>query len=134
VTTALSPDGRTLAVSSLEGNTDSNSKVRIFRVSTDGTGSRELFTYDGLVVPGTSTVAWDRDGRSILFSQMQSGAMLRSAVMRIPADGGAPSPVFVAPRAMNAFDISPDGSRIAYATIESPNELWALDNVLPMLK
>jgi hypothetical protein len=35
---------------------------------------------------------------------------------------------------MQSFDVSPDGSRFAYSANESANELWALDNVLTMLK
>jgi hypothetical protein len=54
--------------------------------------------------------------------------------MRIPAEGGTPEFTGVAMSRLWSFDLSPDGSRIAYGTtpgVES-SELMAIDN-LPTL-
>jgi Tol biopolymer transport system component len=127
---ALSPDGRTLALGWVERP---GPKLHIARVSVDGSDFREVFTRaDHLNGPGT--VAWDRDGRSILFDQEQPGDAGRWGVMRVPAEGGPATLILAVPRRMQHFDLSPDGSRIVYSTNESASELWALDNVLPALK
>jgi Tol biopolymer transport system component len=121
---ALSPDQRTLALEWVEG-ARKDAKLHVARVSVDGSDYRELLSSSDLSM-GTNVVAWDRDGRSILFAREQMGG-----VMRVPAGGGAPTPVSAVVRGI--FDLSPDGSRIAYSTYETANEVWALDNILPML-
>ena len=78
-------------------------------------------------------VAWSSDGRSILFDQVlpDGGAEVR----RIPAEGGSATLVFGS-RSMRrrTFDVSPDGSRLAFGSSEKSRGLWALDNVLSALK
>ena len=59
--------------------------------------------------------------------------------MRLPIEGGTPEftgveldgSLGVNPR---TIDLSPDGSRIAFTTTKRVQELWALDNVLSVLK
>jgi Tol biopolymer transport system component len=131
---ALSPDGRTLAIGWTERPAE-GAKLRIARISVDGSGYRDLYTRTRTDhLRGAGTVVWDRDGRSILFDQQQPGEGGRWGVMRVPAEGGPATLVFATPGPMQSFDVSPDGSRFAYSANESANELWALDNVLTMLK
>jgi Tol biopolymer transport system component len=125
---ALSPDGRTLALGWLD-TMAGDSKLHIARVSVNGSDFREVYTVEHLF--GGQPV-WSKDGGSILFRQEQPGGADHWGVMRVPATGGAASLVFEA--AMLGFDLSPDGSRIAYGTRESLDQLWALDNVLSVLK
>jgi Tol biopolymer transport system component len=125
----LSPDGRALVARWVDG---SPAKLHMATVAVDGSGTREVFTTDDR--SSAQIVAWDRDGRSILFDQRQPGEGNRWGVMRVPAGGGPASLVFTTPSPIQGFDVSPDGSRIAYSSNESASELWALDNVLPMLK
>lgn len=91
-----------------------------------------LTTTDHLLA--ASFVAWSKDGRSILFNQQQQAGTDHWGVMRVPAEGGGPATLVIAAPSMLSFDVSPDGSRIAYSTSERPDELWALDNVLSALK
>ena len=88
--------------------------------------SRSVFEADHLV--GADIVAWSTTAArscSIRNSREEPpwGVMqsLRRAAVRRPWCSRAPA----------GFDLSPDGSRIAYSANESANELWALDNVLP---
>ena len=130
---AVSPDGRTLALGWVE-NPPERTKLHIARVSVDGSGFREVFTRTDHLA-GAFYLAWDPDGRSILFDQGQPRGAGASpwGVMRVPADGG-PATLVTTARSIEGFDLSPDGSRYAYSVNERSGELWALDNVLPTLK
>ena len=131
---ALSPDGRTLALGWID-RPPQEAKLHIARVSIDGSNFRDVFTTADHPF-GANTVAWSRDGRSILFNQEQEQPLgdLHWGVTRVPVEGGGPATLAIATGNMQGFALSPDGSRIAYSANESANELWALDNVLPALK
>ena len=135
LTIAASPDGRTLALGWQDGPAG-QSKLHIARVGVEGAGYREVGTLDQPSGSGVSLIKWSSDGRSILFDKGQRGGVQRWNVMRVPADGSvAPSLVFtISGGAIQYFDVSPDGSRYIYSASENTDELWALDNVLPMLK
>lgn len=125
---ALSPDERTLALSWMDRIGEA-ARLHIGTVSVDGTNFREIFTKE---VNGPPVVAWSNDGRTIFFHQRQADK--GSAIMRVPADGSsAPALVFADPD-LNFFDLSPDGSQIAYGVSKRTQELWTLDNVLSALK
>jgi Tol biopolymer transport system component len=113
---ALSPDGRTLAVRTEKG---------LARIGVDGAGYRELYAIPDPLMQ--VHFAWARDGRSILFTPEtgDNGARL----MRLPADGGPPEFTGISADQITSFDLSPDGTRIVYATRSDKWELWALDNV-----
>ncbi len=132
---ALSPDGRTLVLAWID-RTAGNAKQHIARVSVDGGDYREVFTGPDHLGYG-GTLAWSKDGRSILFNQELPEGAIRwgVGVMRVPADGGGAATLVIAltPPTLG-FDPGPDGSRIAYSAREAENQLWALDNVLTSLK
>jgi hypothetical protein len=54
--------------------------------------------------------------------------------MRIPAEGGQPEFTGISAKGMTAFDLNPDGSRIAYSATSNEREVWAVDNLLSALK
>lgn len=128
---AVSPDGRTLALGWLD-RSPGNSKLHIARVSVDGKDYREVFATDHLF--GAGIVSWSQDGRSILFNQEQTEGASHWGVMQVPADGSGPAKLLIATPPLQGFDVSPDGSRIAFSANERVTELWALDNVLSVLK
>jgi len=114
---ALSPDGRTLAVAVAEQG--------LTLVGVDGTNMRTIFTGAFEARPGSLT--WTRDGRAILFAQRNNDNV---RIMRVPAEGGQPEYTGISANALQTFDLSPDGTRIAYeARSNNEAELWALDNV-----
>jgi hypothetical protein len=109
---ALSPDGRTLAIAS---------EQLLATVGVDGSGFKQI--YSGAVA---NKLEWTADGKSILFIQPNSVA---SRIMRISAAGGTPEFTGISAEGLTLFDLSPDGSRLAYAAGANRSEIWALDNV-----
>jgi hypothetical protein len=135
----VSPSGRELAVAI---HVQQDRKARLFRIGVDGTGYQEL--HEPYWTAGTAEkVAWTRDG--IYFSEgVMSGdpqpVVQRWRVMRIAPEGGAARPLFEinAGDMAATFDLSPDGSRIAFHPVPSATqsfsssagprrELWVFD-------
>ena len=111
---ALSPDGGTLAIRTTNG---------IARMGVDGADFREILTMDS----EDEILDWTRDGRYILFPQRNGTG---SRIMRVPAGGGQPEFTGIATNdPIQQFDLSPDGSRLAYAVNSNRWEDWALENV-----
>lgn len=122
---SLSPDGRTLAFMQLRGEGNDPARV-VCRIQVDGSGFRQIFTDTPIGrVPGD--LKWTPDGRSILFAERSNGTI---RLMRIPAEGGTAefTGISAGLRALN-FDLSPDGSRLAYSVRTNDWQLWALDNL-----
>ena len=70
-----------------------------------------------------SGIEWSPDGRSIY----TAGAVgVYGQVLRVPAAGGMPEPVFERPGGYSAFDLSSDGRMLAfnYEDAKSPEDLW----------
>ncbi|AMY12694.1 translocation protein TolB [Luteitalea pratensis] len=148
---ALSPDGRTLAVSSRAGNRDGNRPWRseqttLFVVGVDGKDQRELH---GPYVSNTlARVAWSRDGRTINFVRETGDNDWE--VMAIPREGGNPVTTGLGRQALrrttaeqatserferlsaalHGFGVHPDGSSLLFSSDVNPRfEVWALDGV-----
>jgi Tol biopolymer transport system component len=131
---ALSPDGATLALLTIETPT----QARLYAVNVDGSGYRELYG------PYTSTPgapAWTPDGRTIVIGTRDTTGM---RALRVPLDGGSPQPFDLdlmrltgtiplpsLNRMLGGFiSFSRDGSRMAFeATTLRSYELWAIENV-----
>jgi Tol biopolymer transport system component len=123
---SLSPDRRTLAVeyADLPGPIS-----HLGTISVEGGKFHELLTVRARLY----SLAWTKDGQTILFSQ-KSGS--KAQIMRVAAQGGTPEFTGIeADGFMGGMDISPEGSRLAFsATTNDVVELWSLDNVLSVLK
>jgi Tol biopolymer transport system component len=61
----------------------------------------------------------------VLFTENDSRG--RNRVMRIALSGGKPEPIGLDVDALSAFDISPDGTRIAYSASRNATEIWSLE-------
>ena len=112
---ALSPDRRMLALASDQG---------LATVLIDGSGFKQI--YSGAVDSRQNKLDWTPDGSSILFVQPNNVA---PRIMRISAVGGAPEFTGISASELTAFDLSPDGSRLAYAAGSNRSEILALESV-----
>jgi dipeptidyl aminopeptidase/acylaminoacyl peptidase len=140
---SISPDGTSLVVQTWA---DQAKRLgRLFIVSTDGSGTRELLGF----FPADRTLSilrWTADGRHILYFTTAENGDWR--LMRIPRAGGQPEfagldstrltgtvriPA-LGPYSPLSMDASPDGSRIVFAVRPmARTELWTLDNVLSIV-
>jgi hypothetical protein len=134
------PVGATIAVRAWVDET--SSQARIMTVGTDGSGYRDLH---GPFAGGgwADLLRWTPDGQSILFTTggpEQGGWRMA----RIPASGGSTefeglerarfASAVPAPVNISSFDVSPDGSRVAFSSRnQTIYELWTLDNLLNVL-
>jgi dipeptidyl aminopeptidase/acylaminoacyl peptidase len=105
----VSPDGKRVVftVSALDLPANKR-RSDLYLVATDGSGLRRLTTHEA----GDSSPRWSQDGASVYFLSTRSGS---SQVWRIPADGGEAEQATKLPLDVNAFILSPDGSRLAVA-------------------
>jgi Tol biopolymer transport system component len=127
VTLRLTPDGRTLVIRWPDQKTKS---VHFDRVNVDGTGYREIFS--SVQKDEGGPIALTKDGRWIIFEASHDD---KWRLMRLPIEGGKPEFTGLELETRNQnLDLSPDGSRIAFSNSKGVQELWALDNVLSVLK
>jgi Tol biopolymer transport system component len=118
---ALSPDGRTLAM------TFGPSPTPLVRIDIDGGNYRELST--SAVAQGP--LEWSKDGKYIFFSSNSW------QLMRIHADGSTPAEptgLQFSGGVDEHFSIDPTGSRVAFSHATASTELWALDNLSSLWK
>lgn len=118
---AWSPDGREIAYVS---NTDPKSwaaKSDILVIPAQGGTPRHL-TGDFFESAGMG-LSWSRDGKTLYFV---SGVGTDNHVFSVPAAGGAPKQITKGHGSYGQFDLSPDGTRIAYTLTDSrnPNDIW----------
>ncbi len=109
----ISPDGRTLVYQSHLPNCPSADCYVIVRRALDGSGPSDTLARAG-VLP-----TWAPDGKNVFYVGLGPDFSIWS-VMRVPADGSGP-PAVVIPgnrRALMAR-LSPDGSLLAYVSLET---------------
>ncbi len=126
---AFSPDGRAIAYLGHRYPCDDGRNIRLFAVPLDG-GKPICLTerfdrrcgFIGSPYLVTKPV-WAADGLSILV-EVQDQA--DCGVWRVPVEGGEPEQVIGGARAVFAFSVSADGSRIAFAATDplSPAEVF----------
>ncbi len=101
---AVSPDGRIIVYVSRRSG-----KRQIWRMAGDASGALQLSNCpSGVFNPSISL-----DGKWVYFRRVQDG---KSLVQRISIDGGDTFPVF--DDGVHTFDISPDGSRIVFSSVD----------------
>jgi Tol biopolymer transport system component len=131
----LSPDGGTLAIRYQDQETR---RTHLARVAVDGSGYREIYTGDAGVQH--NHFAWSKDGRRILFGVQQED---KNIIMAIPAEGGKAETSGFDLKAAGApkqlsnllnISLSSDGKRLAFSAANQVQELWAIDNLLSVLK
>jgi Tol biopolymer transport system component len=140
---ALSPDGRTLAISH---------GFKLDTIDVDGSHRTEIAPS----FHASTSIAWAADGKHIYFvggpgdtRDAEKLALSESALagltelptfnsrlMRIPAQGGPPEPGVEMSGRASFIDVSPDGSRIAFSqtTAVLDRNLYVVDNFTSIIK
>jgi Tol biopolymer transport system component len=126
-TWALSPDGRTLAL----GIYDGQEKRDYLKIAPMAGGElKTVFrTEPGEFIMKASTLAWSKDGQSVLVTRCKSGPPQKCEVWRTPINGGAPERI-IAADIIFEIRLSPDGKRLAYDASQFSGEIWAMQNFL----
>jgi Tol biopolymer transport system component/DNA-binding winged helix-turn-helix (wHTH) protein len=114
----FSPDGKNLAFIRANGN---HTKDELFVMAANGGEARRL-TFDDASV--SSSPAWARDGKSILFSSTRSGPM---SIWRIPSSGGTPTQVLELGLKAEHPRIAGSGNRLTYEQQDGITSVWGLN-------
>jgi WD40 repeat protein len=121
---ALSPDGKQLA--SLNGR----KKIYVFPVTGEDPQNLPLYSARGNVGEAFHAIAWHPDGKSVLASMNRYHAT--GELWRIPVGGGQPETWPLRFRSVE-LHVHPDGRRVGLTAWGHGNEVWALENFLPVV-
>ena len=72
-------------------------------------------------------------GRQVHLGKPRQGGAGQHELVRVPLDGSLPEYTGIVGSGLTPFP-SPDGTRMLLATLPGTDEIWALDNVLPLGK
>ena len=131
---AVSPDGKLLAVASVDGK-----ETVIHLLPIEGGPQREVYRGAGIQ---RSVTTWTPDGRYLILAPLDPSAAPKEDYLRVPADGGAAQPVGIqilkdSPvqfrPGLGGARVSPDGRRLVFTVRgdSSANAWWVLENFLP---
>jgi Tol biopolymer transport system component len=130
---SISPDNRSLAAITGRGATMTGRKLVVMNI--DGSGLRTLFEppADALPIVGVSGVAWSSDGKRVFFVRPEDDHG-NWRLWQVPVNGGPPSDTGFQTQELREIRGGPNGTLTYTAGRSELSELWAMDNLLPMLK
>ncbi len=111
----ISPDGSSIAYSIKEGEMWKVMVKRQDAESVDEIASSKRQVDD---------MAWGRDGKSIIFSSSVDGVY---QIFEKSFGGGEPVQLSTGDNDLFVKDVSPDGSRILYGSVNETSDLWMVD-------
>ena len=131
ITTALSPDGKQLALLSRH-----KENTRILKILSTMNGSEKDIHKFKLKEYRYISTAWSPDGRYIYFSK-RTDSEKKWGLWRIPATGGTAENLGVKMQGFASLSIHPDGRRITFASfvgLEKSGGIWVMENFLPKIE
>jgi Tol biopolymer transport system component len=128
----VAADGKNMAIA---GREKSSGLTAIQLLPLSGEGPRELCRLaKGAWVP---SLDWTPDGRTVMFSQVDSPGKHDDGLWFVNASGGQPRKLDISGidnKKIRSFAIHPDGKQLAFAAGGGRKiEVWALENFLPPL-
>jgi Tol biopolymer transport system component/beta-lactamase regulating signal transducer with metallopeptidase domain len=117
---ALSPDGKHMALSVREGETDKPLKPLVLKIMSVESGKVRKVAGSSV-----SELTWTNDGSDLLF--VKNG----NELWRISAEGGEPRKLWEWKQKIWSPRIHPDGKRIAFFSGGNVSEMWLIENFLP---
>ena len=122
---ALAPDGQSLVVCLNEHEMPEGNPERVVMViSATGEKLSELLRNQEKAISGA---AWMPDGKSVLVAQ-------GTELWRISIKERAPQMLWEWTNEISHLSVHPDGQRMAFGTSKIINEVWAIENFLPVLR
>ena len=80
-------------------------------------------------------LAWTRDGNHIVFGRGQkSSSQSKVELWKIGVDGGQPEKLELSMDQLQNFRIHPGGSLCAFDAGGHSNEVWVMENFLPVVR
>jgi Tol biopolymer transport system component len=113
---ALSPDGSQIACGGFGGS------IRV--VPVQGGSGRDLVKGGAF-----SAMAWTPDGKHLIYTTVERGALTSAAYWIVPSAGGQPRRIEMPMNRLGLISIHPDGRRIAITSTVNWTELWVLENL-----
>jgi Tol biopolymer transport system component len=129
---AVSRDGRWLAVAAFE---KSSKSTALLLVPAQGGEPRELLRVRDAESRGLGCCGWSPDGKFLLVNKLipdENRSELRRDPWRVSIEGGAPRKIEL--NGARGMQIHPDGRQAAFSMGEPKQEVWAMDNFLPLLQ
>jgi dipeptidyl aminopeptidase/acylaminoacyl peptidase len=116
-----SPDGKWIAYFSSDDPTAWAVKNDLMVIAAEGGSPRNLTAAHPDSVAGS--IEWSPDGKSLYVTGFVG---VYGQLLNVPVAGAAPRPVFERAGGYASFDVSPDGSMLAYAFEDArmPEDLW----------
>ncbi|MBZ5585311.1 MAG: hypothetical protein LAQ30_24530 [Acidobacteriia bacterium] len=130
---SLSPDGRFVSGASFDSSGKSSS---LLLIPIDGGEPRELLR---VTAPQRfwPMVAWMPDGQGVVVRKLLfDSENAAEELLLVPVGGGQPRKLEIDTRYLNVsrINIHPDGRQVAYLGGDKKNEVWVLENFLPVAK
>jgi Tol biopolymer transport system component len=126
---AISHDGRSLAYRA--ARTDPGGPTAVIRIVHMDTGAKRDLT-PGVVV-GFRGISWTPDDSRLVFATSDSKGQ-RTTFASVPVSGGPSTPFAEGLSLAHVIGsrLHPDGRRLAFTSRQGVDEIWALENFLPV--
>ena len=125
----VSPDGQYLSFGTFES--ENNHVIKIIPIA--GGEPRDLFTMKSDYPGQSGEYVWIPNGKEILIVK-EISSMNKNAyeIWRVPVQGGESEKIGLIKKRMLLPRFHPDGKRIVFFTFKSIEEIWVMENFLPV--
>ena len=120
-----SPDGKSLLFGVFSPE---EKKSRLLTIPVEGRTEKEVCTSQEAI--SFNTAIWSPDGKYIYFAERKDGTNL----WRVAAEGGIPQKVGHLKNTIEGFSIHPDGTQLAFGTLEESTEIRVIENLVQELE